>query len=359
MTGVVRGAAVAIDPRDGSILGMVSRPAFDPNEFSVGLSSKRWKELSGGGLNPLLNRAIQGQYPPGSTFKIVSMLAALEAGLVRSDTHLQPCMGSYMFGGRSFGCWKRTGHGSLDFVAALQHSCDVYFYQIGPRLGLEKLGAAARAFGGGAPTGLDLPQEGRGLVPDLAWYSDRGRTWRESLMLNLIIGQGEFLMTPLQIALMTAEVAVEGRPLRPHVLRSVEDGDSPRLELPTHTGFSADPATWAAVHRALELVVSDGTARSAQVTGVRVAGKTGTAENPHGEDHALFVCYAPADAPRIAMAYVIENGGHGGSAAAPRAGLALRRLFLPDSLQRPFVPPRPAAPAPVVAPDSTLAVLDE
>lgn len=360
MEGVTRGAAVAIDPRDGGILGMVSRPAFDPNEFSVGLTAARWRELSGGGSNPLLNRAIQGQYPPGSTFKIVTMLAALEAGIANPGTRLQPCPGSYMFGGRSFGCWKRTGHGSLDFYGALQHSCDVYYYQLGPRLGLEALGDAARAFGAGVRTGIDVPQERAGLVPDLAWYADRGRRWRESLMLNLIIGQGELLLTPLQMALMTAEVAASGRTLRPHLVSRGPESKDPTLSLPTHPGFRATQEHWDAVHRALELVINDGTGGAAKVSGLRVAGKTGTSENPHGEDHALFVCYAPADAPEIAMAYVVENGGHGGSEAAPRAGFVLRRLYLPDSLQRDFVPPRHAPPAPApVRQDSTLAVRNE
>ena len=305
-----------------------------------------------------MNRAIQGQYPPASTFKMVSMLASLEAGLVEPQTHLGPCLGSYMFGGRSFGCWKRTGHGSLDFIGALMHSCDVYYYQLGPRLGLEALGAAAIAFGAGEKSGLDLPQEAGGLVPDHDWYKDRGRRWRESLMLNLMIGQGELLMTPLQIAIMTAEIAREGRPLRPFMLRGEGGEDDPSLQPPTHTGYRASPENWRAVRRAMELTVAEATGRAAQVQGVRVAGKTGTAENPHGEDHALFVAYAPADDPWIALAYVIENGGHGGAEAAPRAGFALRRLFLPDSLQRDFVPPVHAAPAPPPPPaDSTLAVV--
>ncbi|MEK7329502.1 MAG: penicillin-binding transpeptidase domain-containing protein, partial [Candidatus Eisenbacteria bacterium] len=173
MGGVRRGAAVAIDPRDGGILGMVSRPAYDPNEFSHGLTWARWKEISGGGSNPLLDRAIQGLYPPGSTFKIVTMIAALRSGIVRPETQLRPCTGSYAFGGRSFGCWKRSGHGSLDLVSAIQHSCDVYFYQLGLRLGLPRLEATARALGLGGRTGVDLPQENGGLLPSAAWYARR------------------------------------------------------------------------------------------------------------------------------------------------------------------------------------------
>jgi penicillin-binding protein 2 len=342
MADVGRGAAVAIDPRNGDVLAMVSRPSFDPNEFSAGFSAERWREMSEGGANPLLNRAIQGLYPPGSTFKIVSMLAALAAGLVEPETRLAPCMGSYTFGGRSFGCWKRSGHGSLDFIGALQHSCDVYFYQIGPRLGLERLGAASHAMGLGSDTGIDLPQESGGLIPDRAWYDRRrGGRFRESLMLNLIIGQGELLMTPLQLSLMTAEAARSGAPLQPHLLRAVRGETAPRRAVPTHPGLTADARTWEAVHSALERVVREGTGTAARVPGTRVAGKTGTAQNPHGDDHALFVCYAPADDPQIAIAVVVENSGHGGSVAAPIAGRVLRELYLPDSLRAGWKPPPP------------------
>ncbi|HYM81170.1 MAG TPA: penicillin-binding protein 2 [Candidatus Limnocylindria bacterium] len=335
MADVDRGAAVALDPRDGAILGAVSRPAFDPNEFSRGLSLVRWRELSGGGANPLLNRAIQGVYPPGSTFKMVTMLAALRAGVARPETRLHSCGGSYYFGGRSFGCWKRTGHGSLDFVAAIQHSCDVYFYQIGPRLGLPRLEAAARELGLGERTGIDLPGEAKGLIPSEAWYAKRWGAGRmpKGLLLNLAIGQGELLATPLQLALMAAGVASGGQPVRPHVVLRVQgDGEAPAQEKPVQAGANADPSSWRALHEGLELVVAQGTGTASRVQGVRVAGKTGTAQNPHGDDHALFVCYAPAEKPTIVLAFVIENSGHGGSVAAPRAGQVLKRVFLPDSV---------------------------
>jgi penicillin-binding protein 2 len=340
MAHVKRGAAVAIDPRDGGILAMVSRPAIDPNEFSVGISSARWREMTEGGANPLLNRAIQGTYPPGSTYKIVSMVAAMNAGIAGPATRVAPCMGSYRFGGRSFGCWKREGHGSLDFIGALQHSCDVYFYQMGPRIGLERLGEASRAMGMGRATGIDLPQERDGLIPDREWYDRRrGGHFRESFMLNLIIGQGELLLTPLQMATMVAETAREGAPIQPHLLMKIPGGEAPVRRVPPHPGLRADAGTWDAVHEALVRVVQEGTGTAARVPGVRVAGKTGTAQNPHGDDHALFVCYAPAENPTIAMAIVIENSGHGGSVAAPIAGEVLRAMFLPDSLRAGWAPP--------------------
>ncbi len=333
MAGVERGGAVAIDPRDGGILAMVSRPAFDPNEFSSGISTARWREISQGDAFPLLNRAIQAAYPPGSTFKIVTMLAALEAGVVTPETHLAPCLGSYFFGGRSFACWQKRGHGSLDLLAALQFSCDVYFYQLGPRIGLPRLEAAARALGLGDRTGVDLPQERRGLVPSVAYYEKRwgkGQT-RPGQMLNLAIGQGELLVTPIQLATMVSEVALGGRPVRPHVVQSIGGIGRQRSARPAGTGFATSEANWDAVHTAMKMVVDAGTATAARVPGLTVAGKTGTAQNPHGRDHAVFVCYAPVEDPRIAMAFVIENSGHGGSVAAPMAGAILRALYAPDT----------------------------
>jgi penicillin-binding protein 2 len=309
------------------------------------MSIGRWKELSRGGSNPLLNRAIQGAYPPGSTFKVVVMLAALRAGIANPHTWLQPCTGSYYYGGRVFNCWKWEGHGALDFIGALQNSCDVYFYQIGPLLQLPRLAAAAREFGLGNRTGVDLPQERRGLIPDAAWYDKRwgAGKWeaRKGMLLNLAIGQGEILVTPLQLALMMAEVSGNGRPLRPHLVQGVRGVPEYHPDRPVETGVVAAPAVWRAVQTGLERVVNTGTATRARVPGIRVAGKTGTAQNPHGKDHALFACYAPADHPTLALAIVVENMGHGSTFAAPLAGLVIRRVMLPDSLQNAKLPPVP------------------
>ena len=264
---------------------------------------------------------------------VATMLASLEAGVVKPETRLSPCTGGYYFGGRNFACWNKKGHGSLDLLSALQFSCDVYFYQLGPRLGLPRLEAAARAFGLGARTGVDLPQERRGLVPSVAWYERRwgNRQSRPGQMLNLAIGQGELLVTPLQLALMSAEVAMSGRPLRPHVVQSVGGVGPERTARAPGPGFTTSAANWDAVHEAMKRVVEAGTATASRVPGLEVAGKTGTAQNPHGRDHAVYVCYAPAEDPRIAMAFVIENSGHGGTVAAPMAGAILRALFAPDT----------------------------
>jgi penicillin-binding protein 2 len=335
MADVAHGAAVAIDPRDGSVLAMVSKPSFDPNEFSNGISVARWQELSADGGNPLLNRAIQSAYPPGSTFKVVSMLAGLRYGLVRPDSH-EPtaCNGAYYFGGRRFGCWDKRGHGSLDLLEALQFSCDVYFYQLGLKLGLEHLQETANDLGLGDRTGIDLPAETRGLVPTPAYYDRHFKTghWPRGVLLNLGIGQGELLCSPVQLALMTAVVANGGHPVRPHVVQGIEGVPEYKVDRPVEPGVNASPATWAAVHEAMQSVVDAGTATTARLPGISVGGKTGTAQNPHGKDHALFVCFAPVENPRIAMALVAENSGHGGTICAPIAGRVLRRVLLGDSL---------------------------
>jgi penicillin-binding protein 2 len=334
MKNVAKGAAVVIDPRDGGILALVSRPAFDPNEFSHGLSYERWDELNSAQANPLLNRAIQGMYPPGSTFKIVTMMAALRAGVVSPGTRLQPCSGRYMFGTRAFGCWKHEGHGSLDLIGALAKSCDVYFYQVGISLGLPKLEQAARDFGLGERTGVDLPQERRGLVPSESWYDKRfgaGR-WSKGLILNIAIGQGELLVTPIQLALLCAEAANGGHALRPHVVREVRGVQDYHPPKPIQSGFEANDRAWTALHTAMRDVVDDGTATLAKIPGISIAGKTGTAQNPHGKDHALFVCYTPADQPTLAMSFVVENSGHGGVICAPIAGELIRRAFGADTM---------------------------
>ncbi len=345
MSGIERGAAVVLDPRDGGVLAMVSKPAFDPNEFAVGISSARWKEINRDGAYPLLNRAIQSAYPPGSTFKMVTIMAGLRDDLIDGETRFPVgCSGGYFFGGRRFGCWLRTGHGSVNTVGALQHSCDVYFYQLGLKLGLDRIESTARAFSLGEKTGIDLPAETRGLVPDRAWYDKRYKrgTWPRGILLNLSIGQGELLTSPLQLATMTAIIANGGTPIRPHVVREVEGVPSFRISKPIESGVQTAQSNWDVVHEAMRLVVDAGTARAARVAGVAVAGKTGTAQNPHGDDHALFVAYAPADAPRIALAVVAENSGHGGSVAAPVAGHVLRRVLLGDSTR--VAPARPAPP---------------
>ena len=336
MSKIERGAAVVLDPRDGSVLAMISKPEYDPNEFSRGISFDRWKALNSNGAFPLLNRATQSAYPPGSTFKVVCMLAALKGGSVEPDTHMPTsCSGGYYYGGRRFGCWEHGGHGSLNLVDALQHSCDVYFYQLGLRLGLDPIEQMAHAVGLGERTGIDLPAEAKGLVPNSQYYNQHFHTgkWPKGVLLNLGIGQGELLTTPVQLATMTAVVANGGHAVRPHVVQSVAGQSGFKLPRPVEPGVVASSEVWDAVHLAMHKVtLPGGTANSSRsVPGMNVAGKTGTAQNPHGNDHALFVCFAPMEKPTLAMAIVAENSGHGSEWAAPVAGALFRQLFLPDT----------------------------
>ncbi len=338
MVNVHRGAAVAIDPRDGGILAMVSRPTFDPNEFARGLSRARWKAFTEDKSYPLLNRAIQGGYPPGSTYKVVTSLAGLEEGIIEPQTRFPtPCAGGYRYGARWFRCWNHDGHGVTALTSALAQSCDVYYYQLGLRLGVDKLAYWAKKVGMGEKSGIDLPQEREGIVPTTALFNRwRGEgKWTQGVTLNLAIGQGENLYTPLQMVGIAVAVASRGRLPRPHVVQEVLDpitGEAtPVLQQPRNAVHLPE-ATWDALTAAMEQVVAGGTGGASRVAGMRIGGKTGTAQNPHGDDHALFIGYGPIENPEIAVAVVVENGGHGGSTAAPIAQRALEAELAPQIL---------------------------
>ena len=341
-----RGAVVAIDPRNGEVLALCSKPNFDPNEFSTGITQERWDELSSGGNYPLFNRAIQAAYPPGSTLKPFTALAGLESGAITAGTYFaQPCTGEFQFGTRRFGCWEHEGHGSLALHDAIVRSCDVYFYQLGVRLGLDRLADFMAKLRLSDRTGIDLPQERKGLFPDQAWYDRRfgkGR-WSRGLVLNLAIGQGEANLTPVKLAQLAAFVANGGTLWRPHLIRSIGPGDALVSEPPADSMKFVVPVSarsLATVRSAMEGVVSEphGTGGQARLDSITVAGKTGTAQNPHGKDHALFICFAPAEAPRIAVAVLVENAGHGSTAAAPIGRKVLEGFFHP-------APPESAAAA--------------
>lgn len=344
MSGVQSGAAVALDPRDGGVLALVNRPSFDPNEFAHGLSRERWQGLVTDPSYPLLDRAIQAGYPPGSTFKVVTSLAGLGEHAFDVDTRFAPCGGGYSYGGRYWRCWEHEGHGSLTLVDALARSCDVFYYQAGLRLGLRRLSDWARKLDLGERTGIDLPQEKPGRVPTPEWYEARHRRPGGGVILNLAIGQGELLLTPLQLATLAATVANRGRVMRPHLMQAVRDrasGEVRRYEAREERRVDVDAADWETLVEAMEKVVTSGTGALARVPGVRVAGKTGTAQNPHGEDHALFIAFAPAEDPKVALAVVVENAGHGGSVAAPIAQRAIASYLLPEA------PPKPVSVAAV------------
>jgi penicillin-binding protein 2 len=325
------GAAVALEPGTGRILALVSRPNFDPNLFAGGVSAAEWDRLSKDPRFPLWDRAIRSLYPPGSTFKLVTALAALSESLITPESRMrQACHGGIRIGNRYFKCWKGGGHGSLDLGQAIVQSCDVYFYQLGMMLGVDRLNKWADVLGLARPTGVDLPQEVKGLVPNTEWYEKRlGRgAVTAGIPANLAIGQGEVLATPLQMASLFAAVGKRGLAAKPHLVLLAVDARGKQMaaeQLDTFRLPIRREYLEAAV-AALAAVVNQpgGTGGAARVEGVAVAGKTGTAQNPHGNDHSWFVGFAPAHDPVIAVAAIVENAGHGSAVAAPIVGKTIK-----------------------------------
>lgn len=340
------GAIVALDVSNGAVIAMASTPAFDPNVFARGVTAQESRSLMTDRLHPMSNRAIQGQYPPGSTFKIVLSIAALEEGAVQPDTHLS-CGGSMAFGNRVFRDWKKEGHGSVDLHRGIVQSCDVYFYQVGQRLGVDKIAHYARALGLGEKTGIDLDDEKPGLIPDSEWKKKRyGQPWFPGETPSISIGQGYVTVTPLQMANLVATVANGGTLYRPWFVRKVESLDGTVIrEYGPEVIHSIEfkETTLEQVRRALSDAVNsgEGTGGAAKSLITQIAGKTGTAQvaEMRGKivksedlsyllrDHAWFVSYAPAEKPEIAVAVIVEHGGHGGSAAAPMAKKVIEKYL--------------------------------
>lgn len=326
------GAAVVIDINDGSLLAAVSLPQFDPNSFSLGITRDEWTRLNTAEEKPLFNRFLQATYPPGSTMKVISAYSVFTEHIASPKDQLVYCTGSTRFGNRVFKCWRSWGHGYMNLYSGFVQSCDVYFYKVAETLDVDALAESAHDFGLGSRTGIDMPNEIQGLVPDREYYNRRNGKgkWTQGLMLNNIIGQGEYLVTVLQMARVAAAIGNGGNLVQPHVIGSIEgepEGVYPVKKIRRLTGYTLN-----FLKAAMEGVVQDedGTARAARVAGVRLAGKTGTSQNPHGADHAWFISFAPADNPRIALAIVVENAGHGGAVAAPIAGKFYRMYFKPD-----------------------------
>jgi penicillin-binding protein 2 len=332
----VAGAAVAVEPASGEILAMASSPSFNQNAFVSGIGTGVWEALISHPFRPLENKAIQGEYPPGSTFKIVTALAGLEEKAIDETTTFD-CAGFLPFAGRDYRCWKKEGHGRVDVRRALSESCDVFFYRTGLRLGIDRLAWYAKAFGLGVRSGVTLDQEARGLIPSSAWKKKRfGVAWQEGETLSVSIGQGYVLATPLQMAMLTAAVGNGGIRYRPAVLSRVEtmEGDVVFQTAPQEIGrLPISPRNLKIVQQGIWGAVNGerGTARRVHLNDIEIAGKTGTSQvvgrkdsgddytPPHHRPHAWFVCYAPFDAPKIAIAVVVENGEHGSSAAGPIA----------------------------------------
>lgn len=328
------GCAVALDVRTGEVLAAYSSPAFDPNLMSGSLTTVQWNELVNDPDKPLFNRITQATYPPASLFKTITSLAGLSGGHIATGSSLEPCGGGWTYGGRYFRCWKKGGHGWLDHTGALMHSCDTFYYQLGMRLQVDELAAAARAFGLGSRVTTEFDDEVRGNVPDAAWYDKRigEKKWSRGVLMNTSIGQGELLVTPIQMAVVAGRLASGGLMPDPTFVRS----PSPLRRAARPLPFRAEHLAW--VREAMRRTVSDGTGRAARLKTVEVAGKTGTAQNPHGEDHAWFMCFAPATLPEVALAVIMENAGHGGSEAAPVAGAFLKAYFREDEADSIVVP---------------------
>jgi penicillin-binding protein 2 len=340
------GTIVVLDVNKGDILAMVSTPAFDPNIFARGIKSDEWQALIKDRLRPLNNRAIQGQYPPGSTFKVIMAIAGLEEGVLQPESRISD-PGFYYFGNRAFRDWKKEGHGAVDLHKAIVESCDVYFYQAGQRIGIDRIAKWARAFGLGEKTGAALDDEKSGIVPDSEWKRKRFRQpWFPGETLSVAIGQGYLTVTPLQLANMMAAVANGGALYRPRLVNKIEsvDGSTVREYGPEKIRtIPVKPGTLERVRNGLADVVKGvgGTGGAARSKIVEIAGKTGTAQvvemkgaylkseqlSYFSRDHAWFVSYAPVQNPQIAVVVLIEHGGHGGSAAAPIAKKVIEKYM--------------------------------
>lgn len=333
------GSAVVLDVQTGEILALVSKPDFDPNLFAAGISHKQWDKMHSDPFHPLQNRAINGVYPPASIYKIIAAYAGLEEGLITSETQFN-CPGYLKVGKRSrFRCWKRSGHGELTVKEALMHSCDVFFYNLGYKLGVDTLGRYARLMGFGEHTRVNLMGERPGLVPTMKWKEDMYKIpWQPGDTIAASIGQGYNLVTPLQQARLISLVANGGRLFKPYIVRQTQDKENlviKRMKPELVRQLQPKSNAWALIREALMDVVNhkEGTGRGARSKGVVIAGKTGTAQvvalkalKKYKEkkdipfqfrDHSWFAGYAPYEKPQIGVAVIIEHGGSGGKVAAP------------------------------------------
>ena len=352
------GSVVVMDVETGEVIVSASAPTYDPNKFDPGISASDWQMLSNHPRNPLINKAISGQYPPGSTFKMMVALAALEAGVITSKTK-SFCSGHIEVGDMKFHCWKKLGHGSVNVIDAIAQSCDVFFYEIALKTGINKIAKISREFGLGLPTGLNLPGEKGGLIPDRDWkLREKQKVWRPGETIIAGIGQGYVLVTPMQLALMTARIANGGKKIIPTLIKY--DGKISNNFL--NTVISKDNLN--IIKKAMESVTLDefGTGRTFRLgkKGVEMAGKTGTVqvrristterESEEGviknedriwewRDHALYVGYAPMEKPKYAISVIVEHGGSGSSKAGPIARDIMEATLQDDPTK--FIPRNP------------------
>jgi len=351
----VAGAVAAMDPQTGQILALASSPSFDQNVFVDGMSHEQWDAMVSNPLRPLENKAIQGEYPPASTFKIITAIAGLEEGVIDKNTIIH-CPGYYRYGNRVYRCWKHGGHGDVSVVKALAESCDVFFYQVGQKLGIDRLSMYAIASGLGSPTGIDLDHEATGLIPTKEWKKRRtGVAWQGGETLSAAIGQGFDLATPLQMLVFTSAVANGGKIYKPLILKSVYSSEgSVILESKKQLAgkLPVSKQTLQIIREGLWNVVNNkkGTAWIAHIEGIDISGKTGTAQvvgrskerglseeelSHRLKSHAWFVAYAPSADPKIAVSVMVEHGSHGSSAAAPIAKEIIKTYFGQDENSKP------------------------
>ena len=331
-----KGAAVAVNPKTGGVLVLASRPGFDPNKFASGIIKQDWQKIALDKAHPLQNRAIQGGYPPGSTFKVLVAMKALDLGVINERTTFG-CGGGFAYGNRVFKCWKKGGHGSVAVHRAIVESCDVFFYNVGLRVGVDRIHELADIVGLGRVTGIDLPNEQKGLIPSTEWKKKRyNQPWYEGETVSVSIGQGAVWLTPVQLAQLSAFVANDGKNFKPQIVNRIVSTEG-KVVKTFEPVVNADPKLKKGVIQivkdGMRGVVNEpgGTAGRSRLQNVAMSGKTGTAQAGSEKvklgDHAWFIAYAPAEDASIAMAVLVEHGGHGASAAAPVAKDITETLF--------------------------------
>jgi len=334
-----KGGCIAVEPKTGAVTALVSRPAFDPNKFAGGISKEDWKAIITDKSHPLQNRVTQGRYPPGSTFKILTALKALNSGIINERTSFS-CRGGFPFGNRVFKCWKKGGHGAVSVHRGIVESCDVFFYNVGLKLGIDRIHEIAEEIGLGRATGIDLPSEKNGLVHSSEWKKKTyGQPWYEGETLSVSIGQGAVWLTPVQLLQLSVFVANEGVTFKPQIVNRIVSPEGKIIKtfepvMKTNVKIKKDVIK--IIKDGMRGVVNEpsGTAYGSRIQTINMSGKTGTAQSV-GEkgknlgDHAWFIAYAPAEEPAVAISVLAEYGGHGSSAAAPIAKLIAENLLAP------------------------------
>ncbi|MEA1912430.1 MAG: penicillin-binding protein 2 [candidate division WOR-3 bacterium] len=325
------GACVGMDPKNGEILLYYSKPGYSSNKLAAGISTSEWANLRNREDAPLWDRIICGEYPPGSIGKIPTAIIGMENRVVDEFTTLIPCKGALLIGNRYFHCWKE--HDKLALPDAIIQSCNIYFYQVGMKMSLEEMVEGEKKLGFGKRSGIDLPGEREGFIPTREWYNKKygRRGWDRGILANLAIGQGELLLTPLQIVTFFSHVANGGTTYIPHILKDIRDNEGKIVWKPQlkRTRLPFSPKTLNIILEAMKAVVNSqkGTAYFSRLKGIEVGGKTGTSQNPRGKDHSLFVGFAPFTDPKIVVFTIIENAGHGSSYAAPMTAKIIKRYL--------------------------------